>query len=184
MSRPPSRPDSITIQRPSGDQLGTPLKCGPRVSRVSRPERTSITKVWNTPASSRSEWNTGADLVWEPGSCAAARAQLEEYFRGERRTFELDLAPAGTAFQRRVWEALRRIPYGRTASYGEIARELGMPGASRAVGQANNRNPLPIVVPCHRVIGADTSVTGFGGGIAIKRALLDFERGQASLFPA
>ena len=126
----------------------------------------------------------GADLVWEPGSCAAARAQLEEYFRGERRAFELELAPVGTAFQRRVWNALRRIPYGRIASYGEIARELGMPGASRAVGQANNRNPLPIVVPCHRVIGADKSVTGFGGGIAIKRALLDFERGQPSLFPA
>ena len=126
----------------------------------------------------------GAGFVWEPGPCADARAQLEEYFRGERRTFDLELAPAGTAFQMRVWEALRRIPYGRTASYGEIARELGLPGASRAVGQANNRNPLPIFVPCHRVIGADTHLTGFGGGIAIKRALLDFERGQPSLFPA
>lgn len=104
-----------------------------------------------------------------------ARHQLEAYFRGELTRFELPLAPEGTPFQRKVWEELRRIPYGTTVSYGEVARRLGRPSACRAVGLANGRNPLPIVVPCHRVIGADGSLTGYGGGLPRKRALLELE---------
>lgn len=105
----------------------------------------------------------------------AAVAQLEEYFAGKRRRFELSLAPRGTMFQRQVWRALTEIPYGRTISYGELARRIGNPSASRAVGLANGANPLPIIVPCHRVIGADGSLTGFGGGLPIKRRLLALE---------
>ena len=107
----------------------------------------------------------------------AAVAQLREYFAGERTAFDLPLAPDGTDFQRRVWEQLRLIPYGTTVSYGELARRLGAPSASRAVGAANGRNPIAIVVPCHRVIGADGSLTGFGGGMDAKRVLLDLETG-------
>jgi methylated-DNA-[protein]-cysteine S-methyltransferase len=102
-------------------------------------------------------------------------AQLDEYFCGTRRVFSLPLAPAGTAFQLTVWEALRAIPYGHTVSYAELARRLGNAGSARAVGLANGANPLPIIVPCHRVIGADGSLTGFGGGLYIKRALLSLE---------
>jgi methylated-DNA-[protein]-cysteine S-methyltransferase len=101
--------------------------------------------------------------------------QLDEYFAGTRREFELDLAPRGTAFQLAVWDALLTIPYGATASYGDIARSVGRPNAVRAVGQANGRNPLAIVVPCHRVIGSDHSLTGYGGGIERKRYLLGLE---------
>lgn len=101
--------------------------------------------------------------------------QLQAYFTRQLTEFRLPLAPQGTEFQRRVWSALGRVPFGRTASYGEIARQIGQPTASRAVGAANGRNPLPIVVPCHRVIGSDGSLTGFGGGLAIKRTLLQLE---------
>jgi methylated-DNA-[protein]-cysteine S-methyltransferase len=110
---------------------------------------------------------------------ADARRQLSEYFAGERTTFDLPLRPAGAPFQLRVWEALLRIPYGETASYGELARELGHPTAARAVGAANGRNPIAIVVPCHRVIGANGSLTGYAGGLECKRALLDLEVGRA-----
>ena len=106
---------------------------------------------------------------------APALAQLQEYFAGLRRVFQLPLAPRGTAFQLRVWQALREIAYGETVSYGELARRLGLAGGARAVGLANGANPLPIIVPCHRVIGADGSLTGFGGGLRIKRALLSLE---------
>jgi len=109
-------------------------------------------------------------------------AELAEYFAGTRRTFEVRLAPQGTPFQRRVWEAVAAIPYGKTRSYGAIAAEIGAPSAVRAVGAANGQNPWPIVVPCHRVIGSDGSLTGYGGGLPIKRALLDFERGAGRLF--
>ena len=112
---------------------------------------------------------------------ADARRQLTEYFAGERTTFDLPLRPAGAPFQLRVWEALLRIPYGETASYGELARELGHPTAARAVGAANGRNPLAIVVPCHRVIGSNGSLTGYAGGLECKRALLDLEVGRAAL---
>ena len=116
---------------------------------------------------------------------ADARRQLTEYFAGERTTFDLPLKPAGTPFQLRVWEALLRIPYGETASYGELARELGEAGAdyrlARAVGAANGRNPIAIVVPCHRVIGSNGSLTGYAGGLECKRALLDLEVGRTAL---
>jgi methylated-DNA-[protein]-cysteine S-methyltransferase len=102
--------------------------------------------------------------------------QLQAYFAGTLEEFDLPLAPEGTQFQRAVWQALRSIPYGATVSYGEIARRIGRPKAVRAVGAANGRNPLPIVVPCHRVIGSDGSLTGFGGGLMTKQRLLDLER--------
>jgi methylated-DNA-[protein]-cysteine S-methyltransferase len=104
-----------------------------------------------------------------------AQAQLEEYFAGERQAFELPLAPQGTPFQREVWFALAAIPYGETASYAQLAARVERPAAMRAVGAANGRNPLPIVLPCHRVIGADGSHTGFGGGLPTKRFLLELE---------
>jgi methylated-DNA-[protein]-cysteine S-methyltransferase len=106
---------------------------------------------------------------------AEVRRQLEEYFAGERQTFELSLAPEGTPFERTVWTELSRIPYGQTRSYVEIARAIGRPGAARAVGRANGANPIPIVVPCHRVIGANGSLTGFGGGLDVKSRLLEIE---------
>lgn len=106
---------------------------------------------------------------------AFARVQLEEYFAGTRQAFELQLHPLGTPFQLKVWQELGRIPYGETISYGELARRIGQPAAVRAVGAANGRNPLPIVLPCHRVIGADGSLTGFGGGLPTKRHLLSLE---------
>jgi methylated-DNA-[protein]-cysteine S-methyltransferase len=103
-------------------------------------------------------------------------AQLAEYFAGKRRVFDLPLGPRGSDFQVGVWRALMRIPYGETCSYGDIARSIGRPDASRAVGAANGRNPIPIIVPCHRVIGANGSLTGYGGGLPVKRWLLDHER--------
>ncbi|MCB5941186.1 methylated-DNA--[protein]-cysteine S-methyltransferase [bacterium 210820-DFI.6.52] len=105
-----------------------------------------------------------------------AWAQLERYFAGELRQFSLPLAPAGTPFQQAVWRALEEIPYGETRSYGEIAGWVGRPKASRAVGAANHRNLIPIVIPCHRVIGAGGTLTGYGGGLDRKRLLLDLER--------
>ncbi|WKE65765.1 methylated-DNA--[protein]-cysteine S-methyltransferase [Gallaecimonas kandeliae] len=104
-----------------------------------------------------------------------AAEEVGAYFAGTLRHFSVPLAPKGTAFQLAVWAQLSLIPYGETRSYGDIARALGQPGASRAVGLANNRNPLPLIVPCHRVIGADGSLVGFGGGLAIKQQLLALE---------
>jgi len=112
----------------------------------------------------------------DPVIVEAAR-QLRAYFAGERHSFALPLRPAGTEFEVEVWEELRRIPYGETLSYGELADRVGNPSAARAVGRANACNPIPIVIPCHRVIGADGSLTGFGGGLDTKRRLLDLERG-------
>ncbi|MEZ5463880.1 MAG: methylated-DNA--[protein]-cysteine S-methyltransferase [Lysobacteraceae bacterium] len=116
------------------------------------------------------EWVEGDNRVLQE-----TRRQLDDYFAGKRRRFDLPLSPRGTAFQQQVWMALRRIPYGQTWSYGDLARHIDKPAAVRAVGAANGRNPLPIVVPCHRVIGADGSLTGFGGGLPIKRFLLQLE---------
>ncbi len=121
------------------------------------------------------------EMVCDDDGFAEAAAQLAAYFAGERHQFDLPLRPAGTPFQMRVWEQLRLIPYGETWSYGELAGRLGSPGASRAVGLANGRNPLSIIVPCHRVIGADGSLTGFGGGMERKRFLLDLESGVNAL---
>lgn len=106
---------------------------------------------------------------------AEAVRQLDEYFRGERRAFELRLAPEGTAFQLAVWNELGRIPYGRTVSYGDLARSLDRPGASRAVGAANGANPIPIVVPCHRVIASDGGLGGYSAGLDVKQRLLALE---------
>lgn len=118
---------------------------------------------------------------WERSdqSLRAVKRQLAEYFRGERRRFELELAPEGTPFQLAAWRQLRRIPYGKTISYGEQARRMGRPNAGRAVGAANAKNPISIIVPCHRVIGADGSLAGFGGGLEVKRALLALEGAEA-----
>lgn len=111
------------------------------------------------------------------GVLARAAAQLTEYFAGERRDFDLPLAPIGTEFQRTVWHALADIPFGATCSYGDLARVVGRPSASRAVGAANGKNPISIILPCHRVIGASGELTGYGGGLPMKRWLLDHERG-------
>lgn len=120
---------------------------------------------------------------------AEARAQLQAYFNGERFAFDLPLAPQGTSFQRKVWHALQAIPYGETISYAELARRIGNPRAVRAVGAANGSNPIPIIIPCHRVIGSNGALVGYGGGLHIKKALLVLEQKyhagdqpQASLF--
>jgi methylated-DNA-[protein]-cysteine S-methyltransferase len=113
---------------------------------------------------------------------AEVREQLREYFAGERTTFDdLWLMLDGAQFERRVWRALQEIPYGETASYGEIARHVGQPGAARAVGLANGRNPIAVIVPCHRVIGANGALVGYGGGLERKRLLLELEQGQGRL---
>jgi methylated-DNA-[protein]-cysteine S-methyltransferase len=114
----------------------------------------------------------------DPGSFREAAEQLRSYFAGELREFDLALDPRGTPFQRRVWAALREIPYGSTISYTELAAAVGRPGAHRAVGAANGRNPIAVVIPCHRVIGASGALTGYGGGLGRKRLLLDLEGGR------
>jgi methylated-DNA-[protein]-cysteine S-methyltransferase len=148
-------------------------------------EDRGLTSVWFAPHDGR----VGAGWERDRGrsgrasrALAAAREQLDAYFAGDLREFDLPLAPAGTPFQLRVWAALRRIPFGETISYSGLARRIGSPDAVRAVGAANGRNPLPVIVPCHRVIGADGSLTGFGGGIERKRWLLEHE--TLDLFPA
>lgn len=114
--------------------------------------------------------------VEDAASLAQARAQLAAYFAGERTAFDLPLAPHTTPFQSRVLQELRKVPYGTTVSYSELAQRVGNPKASRAVGMANGRNPVPIVIPCHRVVGSNGALTGFGGGLDTKRWLLDLER--------
>ncbi|MDG4668701.1 methylated-DNA--[protein]-cysteine S-methyltransferase [Mycobacterium sp. 236(2023)] len=114
---------------------------------------------------------------------AAAVAQLDEYFDGGRQDFDLELDLVGTPFQRKVWHALLTIPYGETRSYGEIARQIDTPSASRAVGLANGHNPIGIIVPCHRVIGANGNLTGYGGGLDRKRMLLGMEKSNSSSIP-
>jgi len=107
--------------------------------------------------------------------------QLNAYFTGELREFTVPLAMAGTDFQRRVWTELQQIPYGETTTYGELAERLGVPSAARAVGLANGKNPISIIVPCHRVVGATGNLTGYGGGLPRKRYLLSFEKGEPTL---
>lgn len=123
------------------------------------------------------------DPAWRhtPTAFEAARLQLGAYFAGDRQAFDLALRPQGTDFQLQVWQALSTIPYGDTWSYRELAETIGNPKAVRAVGSANGRNPLPIVVPCHRVIGSNGSLTGFGGGLENKQILLALEQQQAAL---
>jgi methylated-DNA-[protein]-cysteine S-methyltransferase len=124
------------------------------------------------------------DMAWSPEQCPVLTetvTQLVSYFAGERTDFDLPLAPVGTAFQLRVWEELRAIPYAETINYGQLATRVGNVKASRAVGLANGRNPISIIVPCHRVIGANGSLTGYGGGLDRKRTLLDLERRVAGV---
>jgi methylated-DNA-[protein]-cysteine S-methyltransferase len=137
----------------AGDEAGLRLICFPTEKRMPEP-------------------------AWRQGDAPFAEAlrQLEAYFAGELSEFDLALAPEGTPFQLSVWRALRRIPYGETVSYGEVAKAIGRPSACRAVGAANGSNPLPIVIPCHRVIGSTGKLTGFGGGLDTKAALLALER--------
>ncbi len=119
-----------------------------------------------------------ANRVRKPELFAEAAAQLGAYFRGELKEFDLKLNPRGTDFQKKVWGLLREIPLGQTITYGELAAKTGNPKASRAVGAANGKNPLPIVIPCHRVIGSNGKLTGFAGGLAAKKALLKLEKGD------
>lgn len=128
------------------------------------------------PARGRGDW------LYSPGALPAAREQLLQFLHGERSSFDLVLAPQGTPFQLRVWHALALIPFGKTWSYLQLAQHLGRPTATRAVGAANGRNPLPIILPCHRVIGSNGALTGFGGGLETKAALLRLEQRQAPLF--
>ncbi len=130
-----------------------------------------LTSTQATPPASQRDWTHSPQ---EPVLVEAER-QLREYFGGERESFSVPLRLVGTAFQLSVWQALKKIPYGRTRSYREIARSIGRPTATRAVGAANGQNPLPIFVPCHRVIGSNGSLTGFGGGLDVKLALLRLE---------
>jgi methylated-DNA-[protein]-cysteine S-methyltransferase len=117
---------------------------------------------------------------WERDASAFAStiAQLDEYFDGRRATFDVPLELRGTPFEQRVWRALQDIPYGETASYGKVAQRIGAPSAARAVGLANGRNPIAVIVPCHRVIGANGTLTGYGGGLERKQLLLELEQGQ------
>lgn len=119
------------------------------------------------------DWIADADMF------ASVKKELEEYFAGTRTEFTAPMVLEGTPFQEKVWEALCGVEYGRLASYGDIAKSLGKPGAARAVGGANNANPIPIIVPCHRIIGSDQSLTGFGGGLPTKQFLLDLEAKHA-----
>ena len=122
-----------------------------------------------------------ADWKQDRAPFAEVIRQLRAYFRGERKEFDLPLAPEGTEFQLRVWNRLRTIPYGETISYAQLAERIGNPKAVRAVGLANGSNPIPIIIPCHRVIGSDGSLTGFGGGLPTKKMLLELESKQLSL---
>jgi methylated-DNA-[protein]-cysteine S-methyltransferase len=151
------------------DELPTPIG---RLLLVA--DAQGLREVWFE--SGRHQKAPAPHWVRDAAKLAFAREQLEEYFAGTRQAFALPLHPLGTPFQLAVWHELARIPYGVTTSYGEMARRIGQPQAVRAVGAANGRNPLPIVLPCHRVIGADGSLTGFGGGLPTKRYLLAMEQ--------
>src|SRR3954469_6800214 len=127
----------------------------------------SLTRLWMRPGD-RGDWWIEPEWRRDDGAFARPTAQLDAYFSGELHEFDVPLAPAGTPFQRDVWDLLLRIPFGQTATYGRLARELGKPDASRAVGLANGRNPISIIIPCHRVIGSTGELTGYGGGLPRK----------------
>lgn len=142
-------------------------------------DESGLRELWfaegRTPPRIGESWKNDAVLLREP------LRQLRAFFAGERQQFDLQLNPQGTRFQLRVWKALQEIPFGQTISYGALARRLGHPTASRAVGLANGSNPIAIIIPCHRVIGSNGKLTGYGGGLENKRWLLDFERSQLRL---
>lgn len=162
---PPSAP---ILTRSSADHradlLATPL--GPMLAKID-PDGALLRLSFNTACHWRPEFH--------PGSCDPIATQLAEYFRGERREFDLPLAPRGTEFQRKVWAALRRIPFGKTISYRQLAQNIGNPAAMRAVGGANGANPIAIIIPCHRVVAADGTLGGYTGGLGFKRRLLELE---------
>ncbi len=124
----------------------------------------------------------GEAAAWDAARLAPVAAQLQEYFRGERTTFDLPLALHGTPFQRRVWDEMMRIPYGTTLSYKQLAERVGRPDACRAVGGASGKNPIWIVVPCHRIVGSGGTLTGYAGGLTTKQRLLTLERAGSGLF--
>ncbi len=152
--------------------------CGPLVCAVD--EAGAVLRIefakGREPAQIRDELARGGlHAVEDRERTRHLRDQLREYFRGGRQRFELELAPRGTRFQRAVWQALQEIPFGETRTYGDVARAIGRPRGSRAVGRATGANPIPIVIPCHRVIGSDGTLVGFGGGLDVKAALLAHE---------
>lgn len=152
--------------------VGSPI--GPLTLAGRGPVLTNLRMVDQTYEPSRAGWTR------DERAFPDAVDQLGAYFAGERAGFDLQLDPQGTEFQRRVWTALLTIPYGQTRSYGQIADQIGTPGAARAVGLANARNPIAVIVPCHRVIGANGKLTGYGGGLDRKRALLELENRNMS----
>lgn len=158
-------------------QISSPL--GPLLLERSPKGLTRIALVDADHAPTRTPDAERADAAF-----SQAIDQLEGYFAGTRTAFDLALDPSGTPFQRQVWDALCTIPYGTTWSYGQLAKAIGRPSAARAVGAANGRNPLPIVVPCHRVIGSTGTLTGYRGGVRFKRALLELESPTPGLFPS
>ena len=159
----------ITLYR-NGDF--TDLCAGPHVSHTGRIGAFKLTHVASAYYKG-DERNPQLQRIY--GTAFKNKTQLDEYFAGDRQEFDLPLAPAGTPFQRQVWEALASIPYGEVTSYAALADRLGRPGSARAVGAANGANPLAIVVPCHRVVGADGTLTGYAGGLDAKRTLLTLE---------
>lgn len=149
------------------------------------PERPECAEEDSEQPESSAEGRPATRTVSTPAEALLSEAerQIGEYFAGTRRTFDFRIAPEGTAFQRAVWEALRRIPYGRTRTYRQIAEAIGHPAACRAVGMANHRNPIVVVIPCHRVVGADGSLTGYAGGLEVKARLLGLESGREARQP-
>jgi methylated-DNA-[protein]-cysteine S-methyltransferase len=165
---------AIQIPKTKSDTLRYDAVQSPIGRLILASDGTALVGVWMANASPRdASWShhKGDDDI-----LAKTREELEEYFDGRRRTFDVPLAPNGTEFQRSVWHALTEIPFGTTISYAELARRVGNEAAVRAVGAANGRNPIPVIVPCHRVIGSDGSLTGFGGGLPRKKWLLQHER--------
>lgn len=162
---------SLAFPSPVGELLLTASDRALRSVQFPNSPMVPVSVTWSSPAFPRSAGRRGGteEILERTG------AQLAEYFAGTRTAFDLPLDPSGTAFERRVWDALRAIPYGTTVSYGELARRLGDVRATRAVGAANGKNPIPIIVPCHRVVGSRGELTGFGGGVERKRWLLEHE---------
>ena len=157
------------MSRTSWTTLATPI--GDLILAASADGLTHVAHPGHSHADERGDGSAAASRIVE-----TAADQLREYFAGTRTSFDVPLAPTGTVFRRSVWDALMGIPFGETTTYGELAARLGRPTASRAVGAANGANPISVIVPCHRVIGADGSLTGYAGGIGAKRLLLDLER--------
>ncbi len=165
-----------TITNPLGDAAPIVDEKGRllRVVFLSEERGPDVVQSWKKTEEALAK--AGCELHEDPSKTAPAAAQLREYFAGQRRDFDLELAPVGTDFQRQIWEALRAIPCGETRTYSELASAAGRPRSARAAGRACATNPIPIVVPCHRAVGSDGSLTGFAGGLGMKEAFLELER--------